>query len=71
MVLDGEAIPEQDALPIAGTAVAGSSPPFMSLLILWIFGLIVWCMVFVNNGNSGKPGRKRTARKKTGGVKDV
>lgn len=71
MVLDGDSTSEQDALPLANsTTVAGSSaPPFMMLLILWVFGLIVWCMVFVNNG--GNAGKKRGFKKKSGGVKDV
>jgi len=72
MVIDADPIQEQDALPVANTTVtAGGSPPFMMLLMLWIFGLIVWCMVFVNNGSSSRPGKKRAFKKKAGGVKDV
>ena len=73
LVKDGK-----DARPqVAGTAnmvvpphVESSSPPVAILFILWVFGLIVWCMVFVNtNGASGKPKRRRKAG--SAGFKDV
>lgn len=65
MVVDGVSAEQQ-----AAAVPVQQGPPFMTLLILWFFGLIVWCMLFVNGG--GKPSRRtRTLRKKAGGVKDV
>jgi hypothetical protein len=34
-------------------------PSFALLLILWVFGLVVWCMTFANGGAGGKRGRKK------------
>lgn len=39
-----------------------NAPPASMLFTLWVFGLIVWCMVFVNQGGSG--GKVRRKRKK-------
>ena len=69
MVVEGDPIPEQQALPVVNQP-NNNSPPFSMLLILWVFGLIVWCMLFVNNGRSSRPLRKRQT-KKAGGEKDV
>ncbi|GKY93218.1 hypothetical protein MPSEU_000289600 [Mayamaea pseudoterrestris] len=37
-------------------------PPFSTLIVLWIFGMIVWCVVFMSQGNvngSGTPRKKK------------
>lgn len=70
MVVDGDPMPEQQALPVVNQPISNNSPSFSMLLILWVFGLIVWCMLFVNNGRSSRPLRKRQT-KKAGGEKDV
>jgi len=38
-----------------------NSPPVAMLFILWVFGLVVWCMVFVNQGGSPRVKRKKRA----------
>ena len=43
-------------------------PPFSTLLILWVFGMIVWCVMFMNPGASGTGSPKK---KKQRMAKDV
>jgi hypothetical protein len=40
---------------------AGNSPfpSFALMLVLWVFGLVVWCMIFRNPGAMGGAGGKR------------
>uniref|UniRef100_A0A7S1VEF1 Uncharacterized protein n=1 Tax=Grammatophora oceanica TaxID=210454 RepID=A0A7S1VEF1_9STRA len=66
---DGAVAPKQQQLQEkssslrTGEVVAppSSGPPTVLLFVLWVFGLIVWCMVFVNtnSGGSKKPRRRR------------
>jgi hypothetical protein len=52
--------------------VGGSNEmPLATLLLLWIFGLVVWCVVFVNQGGGGFKPAKRSTKKKAGGYKDT
>lgn len=76
MVQDGETIPQQQMqqrLDLTHEIPPNNSPPFTTLLILWFFGLIVWCMVFVNHGGSNvAPTKKRLFKRKiVGGAKEV
>lgn len=48
---------------------ASNAPSTMTLFVLWCFGLIVWCMLFVNHGGGGGKGLRK--RHKGGGSKDV
>ena len=58
---------ERQAEPIVPSNT--NAPSTMTLLVLWVFGLMVWCFVFVNHGGAGKEATKR--RKKAAGNKDV
>ena len=52
----------------AHTTTTFSGPPVATLFMLWIFGLLVWCMYFINSKEGS--GMSQTRRKK-GGSKDV
>jgi hypothetical protein len=47
--------------------------PVFTIFALWIFGLIVWCVVFVNHGGAfDKPSRRKVTKKRSSdGFKDV
>jgi hypothetical protein len=47
-------------------AVHGSDSnefPVFTILILWVFGLVVWCALFVHQGGSTKQKKKRRKKK--------
>jgi hypothetical protein len=59
-------VDQVSAIAPAGHVAGSNSPPLATLFILWIFGLLVWCMYYVNSKGTGKSqGRKK------GGHKDV
>ena len=49
--------------------IGSNETPIFTLISLWIFGLIVWCVVFVNQGGGGFKPTKRS--KKKGGYKNT
>jgi len=69
--VDGEAKPvvkqaDAFATPVDGTA---SLPPASTLFVLWVFGLIVWCLMFMNPSATTKTIVSK--RKKAVSNKDV
>ena len=50
----------------AHTTTEFSGPPVATLLMLWIFGLMVWCMYFINSKESSDT--SQTRRKKGGSI---
>ena len=63
-----DVVMNRDSIPAVGQQQAEPSneTPVLTLFSLWIFGLIVWCVVFVNQGGAGGI-RKPKKRSKVGG----
>lgn len=47
----------------------GNEFPVFTIFILWVFGLVVWCALFVHQGGGTKQTKKR--RKKKGSASDT
>lgn len=49
--------------------------PVLTIFVLWIFGMMVWCVTFVNHGGALDPPTRRKVLKKkrasSNGYKDV
>jgi hypothetical protein len=45
-------------------------PSFTLMLILWVFGLVMWCMTFMNRGAMGGVGGKRGRNKNPSSYED-
>lgn len=44
--------------------------PVFTIFTLWMFGLVVWCVIFVHQGGSTVPQKKRKKKKTAGSSSD-
>lgn len=58
--------PHADAFPVHESHK--ELPPFALLFVLWVFGLIVWCVLFLSPGSSVTA---KSHKKRSEGFKDV
>jgi len=57
-------VAQESAIAPPVHVVGSNTPPLATLFILWIFGLLVWFMYFVNSKGTGKSqGRKKEGDK--------
>lgn len=79
-VLEGEVMPRAQGrgggvpqIPQPASIEGVQTSPFPSftlLLALWVFGLVMWCMTFMNRGARGGAGGKRARKSNPSSYKD-